>query len=300
MTVASPAAGDALGARHDPVQGLRGLQAHPVRRTARHDHQEAVGGRLLLPVAEPVALRHAGDVQDGAAVLGGVVVPQPQPRADAGAEPGLRELLLEPGQLVRLEVADEHRVQRQPCRAQPVHPADDLLDGVRAVGAVQRQVDGEALQADVLYGLVQLRQLVLADAVPLHRGHHLDDDTGTHEAVDAVDRRHRAHHPVGQRYGLLAAPVRGQYQQVTAEPVLDARGLVRGADGEQVGTEPRGLLREPFVPEAVAVALADRDESRELLLHVLVVRPPARGVDVERERHGRTRNLSRGWGGSEV
>ncbi|CAM5407891.1 hypothetical protein STANM309S_05547 [Streptomyces tanashiensis] len=40
--------------------------------------------------------------------------------------------------------------------SQPVHPGDDLLDRVRAVGAVQRQVDGEALQADVLYGGVQL------------------------------------------------------------------------------------------------------------------------------------------------
>ena len=65
-------------------------------------------------------------------------------------------------------MADEHGVQRQPGRAQPVHPADDLLDRVRAVGAVQRQVDGEALQPDVLDGGVQLRQVLLADAVPLH------------------------------------------------------------------------------------------------------------------------------------
>ena len=64
--------------------------------------------------------------------------------------------------------------------------------------------------------------------------------------------------------------------------------------------EPGGLVRQPLVAEAVAVALADRDEPRELLGHVLVVRPPARGVDVERERHGRTWNLSRGCGVSEV
>ena len=148
-------AGDALGARHDTVQRLRGLQAHTVRRTARDDHQPSVRGGLLLAVAEAVALGDARDVQDGPAVLGRLVVPQPQPRADAGAEAGLRELLLEAGEFLGLEVADEHRVQRQTGRAQAVHPADDLLDGVRAVGAVQRQVDGEALQPDVLYGGVQ-------------------------------------------------------------------------------------------------------------------------------------------------
>ena len=60
------------------------------------------------------------------------------------------------------------------------------------------------------------------------------------------------------------------------------------------------VLGEALVAEAVAVALADRDQSRELLLHVLVMRPPARGVDVERERHGRTWNLSGGCGVSKV
>lgn len=300
LTVARPATGDALGARHDAVQGLRGLQTHSVRRTARHDDEPAVRGHLLLPVAEAVALGHTRDVQDGPAVLGRLVVPQPQPRADTRAEVGLRELLLQPREFRGLEVADEHRVQRQTGRAKAVHPADDLLDGVRAVGAVQRQVDREALQPDVLYGGVQMRQVLLADTVPLHRGHHLDDDTGAHEAVHAVDGRHRADDTVGQRYGLLAPPERRQDQQIAAEPVLDPGGLVRGADGEDVGAEAGGLVREPFVAEAVAVALADGDKTRELLGHLLVVCPPARGVDVERERHGRSRNLSRGCGVSEV
>ncbi len=229
------------------------------------------------------------------------MVPQPQPGADPGPEAGLRELLLEARQLVRLEVADEHRVQREPRRTQPVHPADDLLDGVRAVGAVQGQVDGETLQPDVLYGGVQLRQVLLADPVPLHRGHHLDDHTRAHEAVHAVHGRHRAHDPVGQRHRFLAPPVGREHQQIAAEEVLDPGCLVRGAHGQYVRAQPRGLLRQPLVPEAVAVALADRDQPGELLLHVLVVRPPARGVDVEGERHGRTWNLSRGcqrcgWG----
>ena len=94
--------GDALGARHDAVQRLRRLQAHPVRGTARDDDQPAVGGRLLLAVAEAVALGDPGDVQDRAAVLGGLVVAQPQPGADPGAEAGLRELLLEPGEFLGL------------------------------------------------------------------------------------------------------------------------------------------------------------------------------------------------------
>lgn len=271
-----------------------------MRRTARHDHQPAVRSDLLLAVAETVALGDGCDVQDGSAVLGGVVVPQPQPCADAGAEAGLRELLLQPGEFLGLEVADEHGVQRQPGRAQPVHPADDLLDGVRAVGAVQGQVDREALKAHVLYGGVELGQVLLAHTVPLHGGHDLDDDTGAHEAVDAVDRRHRADDPVGQRYRLLAPSERRQHEQVAAEPVLDPRGLVRRAHGQDVRAHTGGLVREPLVAEAVAVALADGDEPRELLGHVLVVRPPACGVDVERERHGRTWNLSRGSGVSEV
>ena len=155
-------AGDALGPRHHAVQRLGGLQAHAVRRTAGDDHQPAVGGGLLLAVAEPVALGDTCDVEDGAAVLGRVVVAEPQPRADAGAEAGLRELLLQPGQFLGPQMADEHGVQRQPGRAQPVHPADDLLDRVRAVRAVQRQVQGEALEAYVLDGGVQLAQLLLA------------------------------------------------------------------------------------------------------------------------------------------
>jgi hypothetical protein len=154
--------------------------------------------------------------------------------------------------------------------------------------------------ADVLYGRVQLREFLLADAVSLHRGHHLDDHTGAHEAVHAVDGRHRADDPVRQRNGLLTAAVRRQHQQVTAEPVLDPGGLVRRADGEDVRAQPRRLLRQPLVPEAVAVALADRDEPGELLGYAHVMRPPARGVDGERERHGRTWNLSGGCGVSEV
>lgn len=140
------------------------------------------------------------------------MVPQPQPRADTGAEVRLGELLLKPREFLRLEVADEHRVQGQTRRAQAVHPADDLLDGVRAVGAVQRQMDREALQPDVLDGGVQVRQVLFAHAVPLHRGHHLDDDTGAHKAVHAVDGRHGADDAVGQRNGLLAAPERRQDQ----------------------------------------------------------------------------------------
>src|SRR5690606_12927216 len=95
-------------------------------------------------------------------------------------------------------------------------------------------------------------------------------------------------------------PVGSQDQQVTAEPVLHPGGLVRRADGQQVRAQPCDLLCQPLVAEAVAVALADRDQPGELLLHVLVVRPPARGVDVERERHGRTWTLSRGCGVSGI
>ena len=145
-----------------------------------------------------------------------------------------------------------------------------------------------------------MRQVLLAHAVPLHRGHHLDDDAGAHEAVHAVDGRHGADHPVGQRYRLLAPPERRQDQQVTAEPVLDPGGFVRGADGEDVRAQAGGLVSEALVAEAVPVALADGDQPRKLLGHLLVVCPPARGVDVERERHGRSRNLSRGCGVSEV
>ena len=154
--------GHALGARHHAVQCLGRLQADAVRGAAGHHDQVAVGGRLLLAVAEAVALGDPGDVEHRAAVLGGVVVAEPQPRADPRAEPGLRELLLETGEFIGLEVADEHGVQRQPGGAQPVHPADDLLDRVRAVGAVQRQVDGEALEPDVLDGRGQLRQVLRA------------------------------------------------------------------------------------------------------------------------------------------
>ena len=72
-----------------------------MRRTAGDDHEPAVGGGLLLAVAEAVALGDAGDVQDRAAVLGRLVVAQPQPRTDARAEPGLRELLLKAGEFLR-------------------------------------------------------------------------------------------------------------------------------------------------------------------------------------------------------
>ena len=48
---------------------------------------------------------------------------------------------------------------------------------------------------------------------------------------------------------------------------------------------------EPLVAEAVTVALADRDNAGELVDHALLVRTPARGVDVQSERHGRVRTF---------
>ncbi len=89
-------------------------------------------------------------------------------------------------------------------------------------------------------------------------------------------------------------PEGGQHEQITAEVVLHAGRFVRRPHGEEVGAEPGRLLGEALVAEAVTVAFADRDEPRELLQNALLVCPPARGVDVEGERHGRARNLSRG------
>ncbi len=107
-----------------------------------------------------------------------------------------------------------------------------------------------------------------------------------------VHGRHGPDDTVGQRHRLLAAPERRQHQQVTAEPVLDAGGLVRGADREDVGAEADGLVGQPLVAEAVSVALADRhDAGGELVENGFLVRPPARGVDVQGERHGRSGTL---------
>lgn len=186
------------------------------------------------------------------------------------------------------QVADEHRVQRQPGRPQAVHPGDDLLDRVRAVRAVQREVQGEAFEAYVLDGGVQLPELLLLDAVPPHRAHALDDDPGAHQGVHPVHRRHGTDDPVGQGHRLLTPPERREHQQIAAEPVLDPGCFVGGADRERVGTETDRLVGQPFVAEAVPVALADRYEPGELIEHGFLVRPPARGVDVQGERHGRS------------
>lgn len=292
LTVARPARATPLARGITPWSALGA--SSPTRARYRGDHdQPAVGSGLLLAVAEPVALGHARDVEDRAAVLGRLVVAQPQPGADARPEAGLRELLLQPREFLGPQVADEHGVQRQPGRAQPVHPADDLLDGVRAVRAVQRQVQGEALQADVLDRRVQLAEVLLGDSVAAHRAHALDDHPGPHQTPDPVQRGHRADDPVGQRHRVLAPPERGEDEQVAAEPVLDAGGLVRRSHGQDVGAHAGRLLAEPLVAEAVAVALADRDQSGESVLDLLLVRTPARGVDVERERHARPEPLLR-------
>ncbi len=280
--------GDPLGAGHHAVKGLRGLQAHAVRRAARDDDQPAVGGGLLLPVAEPVALHDARDVEHRAPVLRGIVVAEPQPGTDARAEPGLRELLLQPAQFLGAQMTHEHGVQRQPGRPETVHPGDDLFDRVRAVRAIQRQVQGEAFETYVLDGGVQLPELLLLDAVALHRAHALDDDPGAHQGVHAVHGRDGADDPVGQRHRLLAPPERREHQQITAEPVLDPGRFVGGADREDVGAEADRLVGQPLVAEAVPVALADRYEPGELVEHGFLVRPPARGVDVQGERHGRS------------
>lgn len=207
-------------------------------------------------------------------------------------------------QLLGAQMADEHGVQRQPGRAQPVHPADDLLDRVRTVRAVQRQVQGEAFEPYVLDGGVQLPELLLLDAVALHRAHALDDDPGAHQGVHPVHGGHGPDDAVGQRHRLLAPAERGEDQEVAAEPVLDAGRLVGGPDGEHVGAEADGLVGQPLVAEAVSVALADRDETGELVEDGFLVRPPARGVDVQGERHGRSGTLlvAAVWevGGAEV
>lgn len=117
--------------------------------------------------------------------------------------------------------------------------------------------------------------------------HALDDDAGAHQRVHPVDGGDGPDDAVRERYGLLTAPERGQDQQVAAEPVLDPGRLVGRPDGEGVGSEADRLVGEALVAEAVAVALADGYETGELVDHGLLVRPPARGVDVEGERHGR-------------
>ena len=156
---------------------------------------------------------------------------------------------------------------------------------------LQRQVHGPALESQ--RPGIHRCDLLRCDAVPAHRRHELHHHPGARmcgaqlvEVGEAGDDGDDAGIVEQGRGRVVEGSPRVQDDHVVRPSRLpDRRDLVGGADRQAVAVETFGLAGQDVQPEAVAVALGDGHQPRELLVDVCEMVTPGAGVDGQREGH---------------
>ena len=256
--------------------------ASTARRRARCRRRRRAGGRsrgaLLLAVAVPVAAAQRVHVEHGRpgapSRRGRRATARVPIRGRGTGSSGCACASAASSALVRW--LTQIVLSRQPARRSRVHPATTSRPAGSTVGAVQRQVEGEALEARRRSASrsASLAGGRLGDAVPAHRGQHLDDDpvrrrsraSGLERCDDRCGspgrgRGHRRRATAG-RCGVSTSTSPPKYVSRTAATSLDR---CRPRPCRRRAGSPRAA--EPLVAEAVAVALEDRHEAGNCVDH---------------------------------
>ncbi|CAB4734230.1 unannotated protein [freshwater metagenome] len=292
---------------------------------ASGDDQQVAGlGCRATAVAEGVTALDGVHVEHRRRHPQRAAVAQPQGGADARADGEVGVRRPQRAELVVGQVADPHgagtRAVGQLGADDVGHQPGDLRE-VRALG--EREVQRYALEPRTRAILQQAGhrpQLARLQAVALHRGQPLQHEAGVGPAIQQVGQvlgaADRVDDAVVQRRIDLErgteGPPRGQHQQTSVEALRDLRQLVVGAHGEHVGhrrpgpdlrvlVQPLRLAGQPREPEAVAVALGDRHQTRVGGRDPEQVAAPAIAVDGQGQAHvsacsGRARRPCRGPG----
>ena len=224
---------------------------------------------------------------------------EPERGADPGAEPEVRVLRGQRGEVGGGQVGDPHGrgalVELAETRGD--HVGHQLLGLGEVVAAVQGEVDRDALDPDAVRSRDGLAQAARGETVTLHRGQPLEQDAGTAgclaERGQVGQPTDRVDHP--RVVGVLGAaalprPPRREDDDVAVEPGGDVLDLGVRADREGVAAQaetgqPRRTPGQPADAEAVAVALGDRDQAGVRLGHPAEVVTPALAVDVQHQAH---------------
>ena len=178
-----------------------------MRRAARDDEQRArLAERPALAVAEARAAADPVHVEHGRARLGRAAVAEPERGADPRPEARARVTRCAARRARPRPGATRRPWSAQPAAASRPQPAARPR---RACRRRERQVEGEALDGERRRGAGPLAQLVGREAVPAHRGQHLEHDP-------AVDPRRRGSRP-GRRAGRRCASTRGRRSAAPVE-----------------------------------------------------------------------------------
>ncbi len=276
-----------------PQRGVAGgrLQPDAVGGPAAGDQQVARPGRAALAVAEGLPPADRVGVEDRRAHREHRPVTEPQRGAGAGADREVRVRRPQPGQLVGRQVADPDRGAGEARQPRGDHVVDQTggLGEVTAVG--QRQVQRDPRQPSAPGGGGDVPELARGHAVAAHAGHPLQHVAGAGLALEqrgqVVRSADGVDDPVVQRrveVGGEGAPG-GQHEQPAVVPAGELGELGVGADRDGVDPQPGGLAGQPAQREAVAVALADRDDRGVGVDDRAQVGAPAVAVDGQREAH---------------